>query len=256
MDQSRQVTARFSSPGTITYTPGSVSFSVQQGAAPPASVVVSAANTGERSLQLDATIAVSYTPSGTAWLGVSIDRFVIDTLVPANLTLSVASAATKLPAGTYQASVIVFDSGRLFSWVLPVTLTVTPPPTPPTISNIVASVLQLNDAQRCTLSTPYATSFTITFDYTDPNGDGPATLPQAGLGISYVFQPRLDSGSFSNYTYLSSLTGNGSTGSANTVQCYRFGTNTSVDVTMTIQDLAGLRSAGATTSILKPAGSN
>jgi hypothetical protein len=256
MDQARQVTARFSIPGTITFVPTSAGFTMPERGAPPAATTVSVTNTGERQLLLDPTIPVSYFDEVPAWLGVQIDRLVVDTLAPATLRLTVLPAASGLVFGTYLADVIVRDAGLQLAWVLPVTLTVTPPPTAPTISNIAVSLIQLNDAQRCTLSTPAASSFRITFDYTDPNGNGPTNISQAGLNISWVFRPLLDTGGFNNYTFQSSLTGNGFTGSAITTQCYRFGSNTSVDVTMTIQDQGGLRSVGATTTILKPPGSN
>ena len=256
MDQSRQVTARFSIPGTITYVPSSAGFSMPQFGNPPAPTTVSVTNTGERPLQLASSIPITYVPQTTAWLSATIDTLVVDTLYPATLTLTVLPAASRLAGGSYQASVILRDSGLQLSWTLPVTLTIVPAPAPPVISNIGVQLIQLNDAQRCTLGTPAASSFQVTFDYTDVNGNGPTSIGQAALNIRYLFQPQQDSGSFSNYTYLSSLTGNGSSGSANTTQCYRFGTNTSVDVTMSIVDQGGLRSAGATVNIKKPTGSN
>ena len=127
---------------------------------------------------------------------------------------------------------------------------------PPTISNISVALIQLNDAARCTLSQPPASSFQISFDYADANGNGPTSISGAGFNISWVFRPQSDTGGFTNYTFMSSLTGDGFTGRAITTQCYRFGTNTSVDVTMTIVDQGGLRSGGVTTNILRPNGSN
>jgi hypothetical protein len=161
-----------------------------------------------------------------------------------------------LSPGTYQANVILRDDGNQFSCTLVVTLTIQPGPTPPGISNISVSLIQLNDAARCTLGTPVASSFQVDFDYTDPTGNGPLNISQALLNIDWVFSPQNDIGGFTNYTYMSTLTGDGSTGHARTTQCYRFGTNTAVRVTMSIVDQGGLRSAGAAFTIQKPPGSN
>jgi hypothetical protein len=177
---------------------------------------------------------------------------VIDTLSPATLTLSVPS--NSLAPGAYNATVYVGDFVVTVGQVN-VTLTVTPPPTAPILSDVRYSLIQLNDDQRCTLSTPYGSSFSVVFNYTDPNGNGPTTISQAALYLAYVFVFG-GPGSFSNYTWLSSVSGNGSSGTVTTTQCYRFGSNSYVDVSMTIQDLTGLRSDSIGVRITRPSGSN
>jgi len=252
MNQSRTVTARFSAPGIISLSPTTASFTMFQGGPPtPASQTITVSNVGERPVSLS-PIQISYSQEVVPWLSAQISSMVIDTLSPATLTLSVLS--NSLAPGVYNATVVVGDF-VLTTGQVNVTLTVTAPPTAPTISNVTYSLLTLNDAARCTLSSPPASSFQVVFDYTDPNGNGPTTIAQAGLLLSWVFVIG-GPGSFTNYTYLSSISGNGSSGTVTTTQCYRFGSNTYVDVTMSIQDLTGLRSNDLTFRIPKPAGSN
>ena len=252
MNQSRTVTARFSAPGMISLSPTTAAFTMQQGgAATPASQAITVSNVGDRPVYLSA-IQISYSPNVTAWLSAQISSMVIDTLSPATLTLSVLS--NSLAPGAYNATVYVGDFVVTVGQVN-VTLTVTPPPTAPILSNVGYSLIQLNDDQRCTLSTPYGSSFQVVFNYTDPNGNGPTTISQAALYLAWTFVFG-GPGSFSNYTWGSSVSGNGSSGTVTTTQCYRFGSNSYVDVTMTIQDLTGLRSSAIGLRIARPAGSN
>jgi hypothetical protein len=125
---------------------------------------------------------------------------------------------------------------------------------PPTISTATYNLDTLNDA-RCNLSLPVGSSFTVTFNYTDSDGNGPINISQANLYIAFDFPLGVD-GYFDNYTWNSSLSGNGSSGTATTLQCYRFGSNAYVDVTMTIQDLLGATSNALTVRIFRPSGSN
>jgi len=134
------------------------------------------------------------------------------------------------------------------------TLTVTFNNTALTISNANASLDTLNDP-RCSLSLPVGSSFRVTFDYTDSNGNGPINISQAHLYVAYDFPYGVD-GTLNNYTWNSSLSGDGSSGTATTLQCYRFGSNPYVDVTMTIQDLSSATSNALTIRINRPAGSN
>jgi hypothetical protein len=129
------------------------------------------------------------------------------------------------------------------------TLSVTFINTPPTISNANVSLLGLNDPS-CSLSLPYGSLFLVTF-----NGNGPINISQAHLYIAYDF-PGCCDGNIPNYVWNSSLSGDGFSGTATTRQCYRFGSNTYVDVTMTIEDLLGATSNALTVTINKPAGSN
>ena len=234
----------------VKLTPDSLSFSGVIGGQPPAVQSVAVTNAGAD--VLSRLLASVVYLNGSGWLQTSLSG----TIAPTTLNVQARPESVTV-AGSYVALVVVRSN---ISGVTPdtarVVFNVTAPPTAPRISNISVSLIRLNDAQICTLDTPAASSFRVVFNYTDPNGDGPTSISQARLGIAYDFLPQHNTGGFSNYTYQSSLSGNGATGTATTTQCYRFGTNTSVNVTMTIQDLGGLTSPGATVNILKPAGSN
>lgn len=254
MTQSRQVTAHFSTIGQLSLNPSTATFNMQEAGTPPAALAISVTNIGERPVVLNSTIPISYQQTVPPWLSAQINKLTVDTLSPATLTVSVLP--TTLAPGTYTATVTLRDSGLQFSWSLSVTLIVVPPASGPSISNIRVTLIQLNDAQRCTLGTPVASSFRVEFDYNDPNGDGPLSISQAGLNISWLFTPLNDTGSFTNYTYMSSLTGNGSTGHAITTQCWRWGSNTLLTATMSIVDQGGLRGPNAQYTLQKPAGAN
>jgi hypothetical protein len=124
----------------------------------------------------------------------------------------------------------------------------------PVIFNSNYTLVNVND-ESCSLSLPLGSLFEVTFDYTDSDGNGPTNISQANLDIVYDFPFGVDGG-FNNYTWNSSLSGNGSSGSATTRQCYRFGSDSYVDVTMTIEDLSGNISNELTVRIDKPSGSN
>ena len=140
------------------------------------------------------------------------------------------------------------------------TPTPTPSPTPipapaaPTISNLTASLTQLNDTQLCSLPDGVASLYSIRFQYTDPNGNGPTTLAETANNVSFVFAPSGNSGSFN--TTGGSVNGNGFTGNVELLVCWRFNSDTSVTETVTIQDLGGLRSAGVSNTMQRPDGAN
>ncbi len=254
MDQDRTVTARFSPPGSIDVTANTASFTMPVGGpATPSSETLTVYHTGGggRTVYLY-DLLITYDPVDvTPWLDANMSSLVIDSLNPATLTLSVNASANNLGIGVYTAQVILRDFYNFKT--VDVTLTVGNPP--PVMSNVNHSLIELNDELRCTLSSPPASSFEVTFDYSDPNGNGPTNISQARLRIDYVFQSS-GSGTFNNYTYRSSLSGDGYSGTATTTQCYRFGTNSYVDVTMSIEDAGGARSAEVTHRITKPNGSN
>jgi hypothetical protein len=249
MDQARQVTARFSTWGNITFVPPSAAFVMQVRTAPPAATVVKVTNTGERALTLNSSIPVTYAPQVTAWLDAKIDRLTVDTLTPANLTLTVLSTASGLAAGTYQANVLIRDDGLQRSWTLPVTLTITNGH-PPVLSNI--SYVQTSGVNNCTIDTlAPATAFTVTYDYADAGGD---TKPGSTVSVTYLFSNG-GLGSFDD-TQFSSIGGNGSSGTIVSSMCFRFSTATFVDASVRVTDLAGFVSQPITVRILKPAGAN
>lgn len=128
-------------------------------------------------------------------------------------------------------------------------------PVPPTISNPAWELIQLNDSGCNLYGDPVGSLFLITFDYADPNGNGPTNISEAKIDLAWDF-PGCCDGGFNNYTWNSSLSGDGYSGTITTNQCYSFGTNSYVDVTMTIEDLNSDRSSPQTVRIDKPSGSN
>jgi hypothetical protein len=248
MNQTRQVTARFSTIGTLSLSPSSVGFSQpERGTATPTSVAVTATNVGERPVTLSSTIPITYSPSVAPWLSVQIDKLVIDTLSPATLTLSVLS--NQLPAGTYGATVILRDEGLQFSWTVSVTLTVTPP-TPPLLSNI--SYVQVGSINTCDIfGGPLGTGFSATYSYSDAGGD---VRPGATIQVNYVFSNG-GPGSFDG-TPFSTIGGNGFSGTIRSDTCFLFGGASFVDVSFRVTDLAGSQSQPITVRITRPSGAN
>jgi hypothetical protein len=250
MDQTRQVTARFSIWGTITFVPPSAGFTMLERGAPPGAATVSVRNTGERQLLLNSTIPVTYAQEVTPWLDAKLDRLVVDTLTPATLTLTVLSTASGLASGTYQASVTLRDDGLQRSWVLPVTLTITPGH-PPVLSNI--SYTQPNPVNSCDIfGGPLGTEFLVRYDYTDAGGD---VRTGATIFVNYLFSNG-GAGSFDEGPF-SSIGGNGFSGTIQSDMCFIFGSvATFVDVTITVTDIAGFTGQPIVVRILKPAGAN
>jgi hypothetical protein len=139
---------------------------------------------------------------------------------------------------------------------------VTTPPidnTPPTISNPFLELIQLN-APDCDMDgLPVGSLFLTSFEYTDPDGNGPTDISQAKVEIAWDFPGTGDGvdGVFSDYTLLDSyVLGDGYSGSSEIAKCFRFGNNDYVDVTITIEDLIGAKSNPLTVRIDKPDGSN
>jgi hypothetical protein len=124
----------------------------------------------------------------------------------------------------------------------------------PVIANPHLELVALND-KLCSLSLPLGSLFLVTFDYSDSNGNGPTNIAEARLNIAYDFPYGVDGG-FRDYTWNSSLSGNGATGTAKTFQCYRFGKNEYVDLSINIQDKLGAVSQPLTVRIKKPLGAN
>ncbi len=123
---------------------------------------------------------------------------------------------------------------------------------PPIISDAAWELIQLNDPICNLYGDTLGSSFLITFDYSDSDGNGPVNITQAkGECLLQGFSDCCDGG-FNNYTWNSSLIGDGYSGTATTKQCYQFGNNNYVDVTMTIEDLIGSRSNPLTIRIPKP----
>jgi hypothetical protein len=122
---------------------------------------------------------------------------------------------------------------------------------PPTISNPTGALILLSDPICNLYGDPVGSSFQVNFDYSDPDGNGPTNISQAKMSVAWDFPDCCD-GSFDNYTWNSSVSGDGYSGTVITKQCYRFGNNSYVDVTMTIEDLIGSKSNPLTVRIEKP----
>jgi hypothetical protein len=249
MDQDRQVRAWFSVPGLISVDPTTAAFTMSQGGTPtPGSQTITVSNIGDRPVNLS-PIQISYSPDVAPWLSATIDKTVIDTLSPGTMTLSVLS--NNLDPGVYNASVFVGDFVITLGQV-DVTLTVLPSG-PPALSNISQINTGINDCDIFQPNPP-GSSFTVSFDYADGEGDVVSTVDSA-ITVSYVFRPSGSGGSFDG-TPFSSWTGDGFTGSIDTFQCYLFGGASSVDVTITLEDMAGNVSNGITVNIPAPSGAN
>jgi hypothetical protein len=252
MDQDRQVRAWFSAPGLISVDPTTAAFTMSQGGTPtPSSATITVSNIGDRPVNLS-PIQIAYSPDVAPWLRATIDKTVIDTLSPGTMTLSVLS--NNLDPGVYNASVFVGDFVITVGQVN-VTLTVLPTG-PPVLSGIDYTLLGINDAQSCDIfpGNPPGSLFQVDFNYADGDGDVASTVDSA-ITVSYVFRPSGSGGSFDG-TPFSNWTGDGFTGSIDTFQCYLFGSASSVDVTITLEDLAGNVSSGITVNIPRPSGAN
>ena len=133
---------------------------------------------------------------------------------------------------------------------------------PPRLSGIVAVSTGVNN---CIPNPPPApqtphSSFTISFDYFDANGDvtvpgnPPGTPGMTDVEVSYVFSNGA-SGAFNDNAF-SVRNGNGFQGSFATGHCYLFGGAAWVDVTLRITDSLGNVSNAVTTRVFPPAGAN
>ena len=229
MNQARTVTANFTAPFTLT---------VQGGSDGTGTVSSSPGN-------------IQCSVNGTSESGTCSETFASGTTVNLIADPTKGSEFTGWSGGgcgTTNPCIVRMDQSHT------VTGFFTLPAIPPTIYNATVELVRVNDPQ-CNLYTPVGSLFLITFDYTDSNGNGPTSISQAKLDINYDF-PGCCDGSFNDYTWNSSLSGDGYSGTATTRQCYSFGSNSYVDVTMTIEDLIGDRSDPLTVKIQKPLGSN
>ena len=142
-----------------------------------------------------------------------------------------SSAYSQIAAATTPASTPVLSAGSYTVWTI--------------------------DDPGCSLYGPtrLGTSFRVVFSFTDADGDVP--LSSSAVGGSWVFSPSGVSGNVSvTYRYTPSVTGSGSSGTVTTYQCYVFGSDAYVDVTMTMTDATGRTGTLAPIRIGKPAGAN
>jgi hypothetical protein len=125
----------------------------------------------------------------------------------------------------------------------------------PVISNLDVSLVTLNDTSFCA-GAPFSpespgSEFAARFDYTDPDGDVTAS---AGVTLSFLFSP---SGSTATFELpFRDIVGTPAAGSVDGRFCYRFGTESSVDSTLTLRDAAGNVSNALTVTTSRPDGAN
>ena len=112
-----------------------------------------------------------------------------------------------------------------------------------------ATVILVNDATICP-TTPIATSFAVSMEFDDPDGD---VADGTTTNVEWTFTP---SGSQGDFQTASLRSGSGSDGELLTIHCYFFRTDESVEVTVWITDGQGNESNAPSVTISKPAGSN
>jgi len=120
----------------------------------------------------------------------------------------------------------------------------------PTISNLTQSLRDLN---ACEIDQGLLGSiFAAEFDFTDPDGD--VTPMGSVINLRFRFSPSgvEDSGT----TPIDVLSGDSSAGRLQLGQCYRFGNETSVSVTVSLGDSGGNISNELTVNTPKPQGAN
>jgi hypothetical protein len=135
-----------------------------------------------------------------------------------------------------------------------VTLTAThqaPTAASPVISNVTSALVSLN---TCQISDggPNGSVFNHTFNFTDPNGD--VAFTGTPVILDFAFQPGGSTGALASAVF--SSTGTGSNGMITIQRCYRFGTATSMNFSLSLRDAAGNISNAIASTLAKPAGAN
>jgi len=128
-----------------------------------------------------------------------------------------------------------------------------PGATAPTISGLTQELLQLNTISCMLPNGPVGSLFAAEFNFSDPDGD--VTTMASAVEVSFQFVPSGNSATFTDTT-LEQISGNASSGRVQVGQCYRFGNDQSVNVTVRLQDDAGHASNALTINTPKPQGAN
>jgi hypothetical protein len=125
----------------------------------------------------------------------------------------------------------------------------TPAGTPPTIAKLTADLVEINSPTICAFNN--ATAYRLGFDFTDPDGD---VLPSTAQALVHAaFEP---SGNVSDFSVFPvDVTGDGFSGHVSFLVCNFFSSDSAVDTSVRLADLAG---AGNTASlkIKRPPGAN
>ncbi len=125
------------------------------------------------------------------------------------------------------------------------------PNTPPTVSKLKATLLELNPGTARCLNN--GSVFELSFGYSDPEGD---VLSSATTALfSAVFLPSHTQAQGEVARALLTLTGDGFSGTGSFLLCTFFGSNTSAETTLQLRDPGGLGPAG-TVTINRPPGAN
>ncbi len=221
-----------------------LSFSTRQGSNPPAQQLT-VSNTGGGLLNWQAS-------DNTTWLSVSPFSGTLPAGPGQRLTATVSSAS--LSPGTYSGAITVSDPEASNSpRIVSVNLTVLPP-VAPTISDLVVTLLQLND----TTCGNEGSRFEFQFNYADPDGDLPTTAGSFSgtpIGLNWRFRPEGHTGSAPT---TASVTGTSFSGTATFQRCiaYQVAENTSVDISFTLQDSGARASNLLSTNIPRPMEAN
>jgi len=233
----------------IGLTPVSLSFSTLEGT-DASEQGVEVANLGETTLNWTAT-------DDAGWLSVEPSSGTLP-YVPGvgglAQTVTVKISSVSLDPGNYQATITFSDPEAGNSpQTLSVSLTVTPR-VAPTISNLLVTLLQLNDSTCWNLGS----RFEFKFDYADPDediliaGDSLAGTP---ITLQWQFKPEGNTGSG---LITAGVEGTGSSGTARFQICvaYEIPGNTSVDIHFTLMDSGSRQSNQLVTNIPRPVGAN
>jgi hypothetical protein len=203
------------------------------------------------------TVSIPYTVSGTATS--PADYALGD---PSPLVISAGFSIASLPVRVVDDAIPEPDETVIVALGLPTnavlgvpnvhTLTITNnDPHPPVLSGIDQA--QVGAINTCDIFAPNppGTRFFVSYNYSDPLGDVRAG---ATTFVSYRFSNG-GVGSFDG-TPTTTIGGDGFTGRNQTDTCFRFGPASSVDVTITVTDLAGFVSQPITVTIPRPIGAN
>jgi Bacterial Ig-like domain (group 2) len=233
-------------PPHITVSASTLTFSAGQGGQAPAPQTVNITNTGGGTLSGLTIGPITYTTGQpTGWLSFDFNQ----ATAPTAVTLHASPAS--LSPGSYSAIVPVRATTADNSPVnIGVTFNVTAPPTAPTITTFIYSVIQLNSPDCVAVNNGSQVGFG--FNFTDPNGD--VSAAGSSVHLMFTFQP---SGSTGSLTVSDpSFTGTGFSGSVTFLICTAWGADSQVVVNTTLTDDSGRTSNTLTVNVPRPAGAN
>lgn len=228
---------------SIKVTPSTLTFTAIQDQPLPDSQFVAITNGGGGVLTQVGPGATTYGPGASSWL--FVEKQVLTSTAPFNLIIQPRN--TSFPIGTYTATVPIQSPDATNSpQNLTVMYTITSGGLTPTISNFAVTLVSVNS---CSVNGTTGNSFKGTFSFTDPSGN----QVSGDVVENYVFHPSNSSGSFDVAVPSSQATVSNGTITLPTV-CIVFGTNASMDLTISLLNATGNQSNTLTANIPKPAG--